>query len=490
MKKKEHLPLNYIEKNNVKISFLCSILTLIVLFFLFRQLDYQLIEKPKNQAIKQAQQEQEEAERIANTPVVTEASVIAVGDNLYHDSLLNVGSNNNWNYDSIYQHVTSRIQNADIAMIDQETVFTTNHDVIAGYPSFATPTEVGDSIIRAGFNVIESATNHIDDYGVEYIQQTLDYWKNNYPSIPVLGIHESQEDADTVKTMTVNDITFSFLNYTYGTNSGIDTDHSYMIDILEQQKVAQMCAKAKEQSEVLIFVAHWGKEDEHMPTEHQKQWANFLMKQGVDVVIGGHPHVIQPYGYMSDNEGHKMLIYYSLGNFVSTQQKMDELLEAMASFTVRKTVLKGEKTIEIVNESIEPMVMHYNSETGEYGPYMLSDYTEELASAHGVRDYVGEVFTLENLKKKFSDVMAINVEPSTKTTFLDVRFTTDGNMEDKKTGDWLDDYDSITAETYWKEHNITSVDTGSQNSSDDYDSDYDSDYDYSYDSDYDSDDSY
>ena len=84
-------------------------------------------------------------------------------------------------------------------MIDQETVFTTDHSAVSSYPSFATPTEVGDALIKAGFDVIESATNHIDDYGPDYIEQTLDFWKTNYPEVPVLGIHSSQEDADTVK---------------------------------------------------------------------------------------------------------------------------------------------------------------------------------------------------------------------------------------------------------------------------------------------------
>ena len=103
-----------------------------------------------------------------------------------------------------------------------------------------------------------------------------------------------------------------------------------------------------------------------MPTEYQKQWAAFLMEQGVDVVIGGHPHVLQPYGRMSDDNGNEMLIFYSLGNFVSTQQELPELLEGMAGFTIQKSVLKGKTTVEILDATVKPMVMHYNKDEGVF----------------------------------------------------------------------------------------------------------------------------
>ena len=190
-------------------------------------------------------------------------------------------------------------------MIDQETVFAPSHDAVSTYPSFATPQEVGDAIIKAGFDVVESATNHADDYGYDYLKSTLDFWSTNYPDIPVLGIHATQEDADTVKVKEVNGIKIAFLDYTYGTNnSGAGEGYEYMIDIFDKDKITTMIQKAKEISDCIIFVAHWGTEDETMPNEYEKQWAAFLMQQGVDVIIGGHPHVLQPYGQLSDDQGH------------------------------------------------------------------------------------------------------------------------------------------------------------------------------------------
>lgn len=453
---KENIPLNFRERSNARASLLASVIVLAVLVILFNQLDYRLIRKPAIDAQKKAAAAKEKPETTATTNNVTTASVIAVGDNLYHQSLIDAGASEdgNWNYDKIYTHITDAIKDADIKMIDQETVFTTDHDSVSSYPSFATPTEVGDAIVKAGFNVVESANNHIDDFGEGFLTDTLNFWKTKYPDVTLLGIHDSQEDADTVKIREVNGIKIAFLDYTYGTNVGGIEGKDYMIDMIRKEKITTMIQKAKQQADCIIFVAHWGTEDETMPNEYEKQWAAYLMEQGVNVIIGGHPHVLQPYGRISDGKGNETVVFYSLGNFVSTQQKLEELLGGMAKFTIQKTVENGKTSIQILTPTVEPLVMHYNSDAGEFGPYMLSDYTEELASQNGVQKYIGDgVFTLDNLKKKFNEIMSMNVTPSTGTNLLDVTIDTDLNMVDSS-GNIVEDTDSITAEQYYADKGI------------------------------------
>ena len=456
MKKNDNIPLNFKEKVNSRISLIASVAVLAVLFLFFHQLDYNLVRKPAIEAAKQEELEKQKAEEAANAPVVTTASVIAVGDNLYHTSLLQSGQYESgiWNYDHIYTHVLDEIQEADIAMVDQETVLTTDHDSISSYPSFATPTEVGDSLVTAGFDVIECATNHIDDYGYDFMAQTLNFWKTNHPDITTIGLHETQADADSVKVLEVNDIKIAFLDYTYGTNnSGAGEGREYMIDIFEKNKVATAIQKAKQVSDCIVFVAHWGTEDEPMPSEYEKQWATFLMQQGVDVVIGGHHHVLQPYGRMGDDQGHNMVIFYSLGNFVSAQQQLPELLGGMGCFTIEKTVLDGETTVRIMDPEVKPLVMHYDTENNEYGVYMLEDYTNELAAKHSVRNYIGDIFTVENLQRKFDEIMSMKVTPSTNTYMLQVTFDWDGSMTDPD-GNYVEDVDSITELQYYGELGI------------------------------------
>ena len=473
MKKNKNIPLNLKEQINSRIGLICSIVVMLLLVLVFHQLDYQLIQKPADQAAKEAAKQKEEAEAAAKAPEISTATVVAVGDNLFHDSLIESGKSDSgtWNYDKIYENVKDEIQAADIAMVDQETVFTTDHDAVSGYPSFATPTEVGDALINAGFDVIESATNHIDDYGYDYMAQTLNYWKTSHPDVPVLGIHETEEDANSVKVLEVNGIKISFLDYTYGTNnSGAGEGKEYMIDIFEKDKVASMIQKAKENSDVLIFVAHWGKEMEPMPTEYEKEWATFLMQQGVDVVIGTNPNVLQPYGYLTDDSGHNMLIYYSLGNFVTGQETLKQLLGGMAAFTIQKTVDGDQTSIQIQDATLTPLVMHYSYDTLEYAPYKLDDYTDALASAHSVRQSIGDEFSLENLQTKYDEIMSMNVTPSTKTDLLDVTFDSDGNMLDSD-GNYVEDNDSITSSWYYQtlatQSSSSSDGSGSDNSGSD-----------------------
>ena len=475
MKKRDNLPLNYKERLNSRTSFLVSIAVLVVLCLVFNQMDYTMIRQPAAQAKKAADlQKQKEEEAAATTQEVTTATVLAVGDNLVQPSLLASGQSETgaWNYDSVYANLKSDIQAADIAMVNQETPFTTDHSAVSGTAPYATPTEIGDALVNAGFNVVTSATALIDDNGSSMINETLNYWETSHPDVTLVGIHKSQTSTNTAKIVEINGIKIAFLDYTfpaYGSQSGIsdnsaDTTGSSassgstatsssskgsMIDTFNTADVAAAIKQAKSSADCVIFSANWGKTEEPMPTEYEKEWANFLMEQGVDVVIGTNPNVLQPYGYLTDDSGHNMLIYYSLGNFVTGQETLKQLLGGMAAFTIQKTVEGDQTSIQIQDATLTPLVMHYSYETLEYAPYKLDDYTDALASAHSVRQSIGDEFSLENLQTKYDEIMSMNVTPSTKTDLLDVTFDSDGNMLDSN-GNYVEDNDSITSSWYYQ----------------------------------------
>ena len=518
MKKRDNLPLNYKERLNSRTSFLVSIAVLVVLCLVFNQMDYTMIRQPAAQAKKAADlQKQKEEEAAATTQEVTTATVLAVGDNLVQPSLLASGQSETdaWNYNSVYANLKSDIQAADIAMVNQETPFTTDHSAVSGTAPYATPTEVGDALVNAGFNVVTSATALIDDNGSSMINETLNYWETSHPDVTLVGIHKSQTSTNTAKVVEINGIKIAFLDYTfpaYGSQSGISdssdtsgdstgsdsstdstdssasdnsaggtdgstdgTDSSAsdnsadttgssassgsaatsssskgsMIDTFNTADVAAAIKQAKASADCVIFSANWGKTEEPMPTEYEKEWANFLMEQGVDVVIGTNPNVLQPYGYLTDDSGHNMLIYYSLGNFVTGQETLKQLLGGMAAFTIQKTVEGDQTSIQIQDATLTPLVMHYSYDTLEYAPYKLDDYTDALASAHSVRQSIGDEFSLENLQTKYDEIMSMNVTPSTKTDLLDVTFDSDGNMLDSN-GNYVEDNDSITSSWYYQ----------------------------------------
>ena len=194
MKKRDNLPLNYKERLNSRTSFLVSIAVLVVLCLVFNQMDYTMIRHPAAQAKKAADlQKQKEEEAAATTQEVTTATVLAVGDNLVQPSLLASGQSETgaWNYDSVYANLKSDIQAADIAMVNQETPFTTDHSAVSGTAPYATPTEVGDALVNAGFNVVTSATALIDDNGSSMINETLNYWETSHPDVTLVGIHKN-----------------------------------------------------------------------------------------------------------------------------------------------------------------------------------------------------------------------------------------------------------------------------------------------------------
>ena len=447
MKRNDYAPLNIVEKINARVSLVCAAAVLIALVILFCRLDYTLVQVPAEEAKKQQEaEEQKKSEPKKKAPVVTTASVIAAGDNYYQSAVLMTGQDGSgiWNYDKVYSHIREEIQAADLAIVTQETVLTKSHDSVSASDYYATPTEVGDSLVNAGFDVICSATEHVDDWGADYLNQTLDFWRTSHPETLVAGIHQTEQDTGVIRIKEVNGIRIAILDYTYSTNTGTLSNgtfspntggRNYMVDLLPDgtDTVSAMIQSAREQADCIIFVAHWGTIDEPMPNEYEKQWASFLMDQGVDVLIGSHPHVLQPYGVMTGLEDETgMTVFYSLGNFVSSSDNWIERLGGLASFTVTKTVSEEEGTVvEISDPTVKPIVMHTDNENGDYGPYLLEDYSRKLAENCSIRNSVGELFSLTNLYRKFEEIMSINVTPSTDTSLLNGRFNYDGSLLDK-----------------------------------------------------------
>ena len=141
-----------------------------------------------------------------------------VGDNLIHNTIYFAAKNENgYNFDMLFENVKDEIEEADISIINQETIFVKDPKRYSSYPTFGSPTEVGDSIVKAGFDVVAHATNHTLDKGVSGVNDTLSFWKEKYPDIEVLGIHENEEESD-ITYIEKNNIKLSFVNYTYGLN--------------------------------------------------------------------------------------------------------------------------------------------------------------------------------------------------------------------------------------------------------------------------------
>ncbi|MBP5305908.1 MAG: CapA family protein, partial [Lachnospiraceae bacterium] len=249
------------------------------------------------------------------------ACILMVGDVLLHPPVTESGKRNDGtlNYDHLFKNIKKDIEAADIAIANQEVILGGSKLGLSGYPCFNGPFEVGDSLVNAGFNVVLHATNHALDKGNNGVANCIDFWEENYPGMGVLGIYDNKKDFNSVYVKVVKGIKVAILNYTYGTNGiKMPADNPYAVKLLTEKQVRKDVEKAKKKADFIVVCPHWGTEYTHKTTAEQEKWTKLFAQVGVDLVIGAHPHVIEPVKEVTRPDGKNMLVYYSLGNFVNS----------------------------------------------------------------------------------------------------------------------------------------------------------------------------
>lgn len=284
----------------------------------------------------------------------TEVSFVVFGDNLIHEPIYRYGLNQEGSFAFLYDNFRDVIARSDVAVINQETPFTDNPALYGGYPRFGTPVQVGQALADAGFDVVTCATNHVLDRGAAGIDYTKAFLEEQ--GVICLGIQAKEEKGDTPYTVIKrNGIRMAMLNYTYGTN-GIQAppEYPHMVYLLEdEEKVREDIEKAREEADFVIVFAHWGTEYAEQTDAYQQKWAQLFLESGVDVVVGTHPHVLQPCEVLRDEQGHEMLVYYSIGNFISAQREETCVKGGMAEFTISLT----DRGYRITEYGLQPLVI-------------------------------------------------------------------------------------------------------------------------------------
>lgn len=375
-------------------------------------------------------------------PVFEEYDIhlMMVGDNLFHMGVVQTGRQNDGSYDytGLYEGISDFLDAADISMINQETILGGNELGFSGYPNFNSPTEVGDTLAKVGFDVVLHASNHAADQGGSGLLNCVEFWETEHPEILMVGINGSapEEDgtvsvsendlSDTIPIIEVQGVTFAILNYTYGPNMGsIPSDVFGHLNILcawnesnryidyttLNPQVLEDIRLADELADIVIVCPHWGTEYTTKPSTYQETFAMQMTEAGADLIIGTHPHVIQPVEWITAENGNRALCYYSLGNYVSTQKQCLCMLEAMAWVTFHVT--EDSVEIDMEHTGAIPLVCHYTSDPVRVeNIYLLEDYTAEQAAAHGIRSYGGVVLYLEDLQNWSNEVLSENAIPA------------------------------------------------------------------------------
>ena len=282
--------------------------------------------------------------------------VVAMGDMLAHDTIIaNAKVDDSYDFTKYFQYIRPIYSNADIVFCNQEGLSSGEDYGISGYPSFNAPIKFSaDLQSGAGCNMINLANNHMGDKGVSATNATIDNWKSLNPLF-LGGANKSVDEQNTISYATVNGIKVSFLAFA-DFNNNTDTP-SYSINIYHDETlVRNLVTQARSNSDVVIVSMHWGIEDSPNISDDQINQVNLLSSLGVDVIIGTGPHVLQTVQTVNRPDGGKTVVWYSLGNMLSSQLSIQELIGGIASFDIIKST---DGSISITNLSFTPTYMHY-----------------------------------------------------------------------------------------------------------------------------------
>lgn len=306
------------------------------------------------------------------SPKVYEVKMIMVGDALIHDRLYNTVRNEDGSYDfkPTIQYIKPIITKYDLKYYNQETILGGAELGYSSYPQFNSPNEVGDAFLDAGFNLVSLATNHTMDKGERGVLNSVNYWKSK-KNVVYSGQWSSWDERNEVHVYDINGISYAFFSYTTWTN-GLETPKGkeYLNNVYSDEKAANDISKIRDLVDVVIVAMHWGTEYSLDVSSSQEYIANYLAGLGVDLIIGSHPHVVEPVEYINNG---KTFVIYSLGNFLSAQYGIDRLTGLMVEVTIKKVVdVDGTITVSIESPKAE---LTY-TQTNDYTKYRVYPYSK------------------------------------------------------------------------------------------------------------------
>lgn len=306
--------------------------------------------------------------------------LLMVGDVLIHDRLYtSMKTSDGYDFRPALTYIKDIVKDYDLAYYNQETILGGSEIGLSSYPSFNSPYEVGDAMIDAGFNLVSLATNHTLDRGEKAITNSINYW-NGKNDVLTAGSYLSSEDRNKINIREINNITYTMLNYTYGTNgikvpSGKDyfvnvwpcngSNPSYDSEYQEYKKIVKEdVERVRDKVDLLIVAMHWGVEYTHTPTAYQIDMANYLESLGVNIIIGTHPHVVMPVTFINDT-----LVIYSLGNFLSAQETnidYNTTVGLLSTIKITKYIDKDNNSSIKLSDINNELVYTYSKNNNDY----------------------------------------------------------------------------------------------------------------------------
>ncbi len=351
----------------------------------------------------------------SNPPQDITINMAVVGDIMCHTTNFHDAyddTNDTYNFSKVFVDIQDYIKNADLAIGNLETTFAGKDVGYTGYPTFNTPEQLAKNISDIGIDVVSTANNHSLDKRYDGLVHTLD--ELDKVGLSHTGTYRSKEEQDTILVKNINGITFAFLSFTYGTNGiPVPSDKTYCVNLIDETLILDQISKAKSLNPDVICVnMHWGDEYKLVQNSTQEDLAKLLFSNGVDIILGSHPHVLQPMEkrtiLLEDGTTKEGFLIYSLGNFMSGQVIENTRNSIILQLQITK---HADNKISIDSYNYVPIYMLDNG-AGSKDRYKILDINKCISDFEAGNSSVSEKLynTLKSSKDKIEKIL--NTEKS------------------------------------------------------------------------------
>ncbi|MEK8129624.1 CapA family protein [Paenibacillus filicis] len=323
----------------------------------------------------------------APEPAVTLA---AVGDVLLHRSVYeDARTGNSFDFRPMLAPVKSMLETADIAIANQESVTGGAAIGLSDYPAFNSPFEVADALRDAGLDLVTMANNHALDRGERALQRAIAHWRTL--GVEYTGASTDEADRRRLRILEKHGLKLAFLAYTYGTNGILSPPgKEYLVHRLDKEALKQEVSQARQSADAVIVSLHFGNEYQRLPNAGQQELVRLAASAGAVLILGHHPHVLQPAEWVDDGHGSRSLAVYSLGNFIAAQKQPGPYtrIGGILQAKLRKKAASGDSPggVTVEHASIMPTYIRFSDWRGYRVVPLASVEEHELKGASSIRD--------------------------------------------------------------------------------------------------------
>lgn len=399
--------MKHTKKGNKKLLLILFIILLIFIIFIFNKYNKNANTNTENNStettLSNKNTKQDTAEPITFT-------LTSLGDTLCHNTQYWDAYNSKtdeYDFSYVYEDIKNYTLSSDITIGSLETTFAGKEKGYSNYPTFNTPDSLATALKDIGVDVVSLAGNHALDYGYSGLCRTIDVFDNI--GLSHLGTYKTAEDQEKILIKDVKGVKIAFINYTYGTNGiPLPSGKDFCVNLIDKDFIKKQINQAKEQNvDMIVACMHWGTEYRTTANSEQKDLANFLFENGVDVILGNHPHVLEPMEKktitLQDGTTKDVFVVYALGNFTADQRDEITRDSAILNLTITKNS-DGKISIDKVN--YVPIYMYKNTNVSTH-KFKILDIEKNIKDYEEGKNTSINSTVYNNLKKQLEKIKSI-----------------------------------------------------------------------------------